>query len=152
MHILKLMLQKFFSLIVFIAFSLMSYAPMTVALEEKPSVDVQELFTSTKPIYGDSFTYPEGKAEMRLYKVDVKPGGVVPLHFHEAPLTSYIEKGQLTLKTNKGKSTTFREGDSFVLAGDTPPHTMANNGTLQAVMWVTVAAAEGVPTLTNVEV
>ena len=102
------------------AFSLMSYAPSAIAVEDKPPVDVQELFTSTKPIYGESFTYPEGKGEMRLYKVDVQPGGVVPLHFHEAPLTSYIEEGQLTLKTKKGKSTTFREGDSFVLSADTP--------------------------------
>ncbi len=88
---------------------------------------------------------------MRLYKVDVQPGGVLPLHFHEAPLTSHIEEGQLTLKTNKGKSTTFFEGDSFVLWADTPPHTMANNGKVQAVMWVTFAAAEGVPTPTDFE-
>ena len=109
------------------AFSLMSYAPIAIAVEDKPPVNVQELFTSTKPIYGESFTYPEGNGEMRLYKVDVQPGGVVPLHFHEAPLTSYIEEGQLTLKTKKGKSTTFREGDSFVLSADNLPHTMANN-------------------------
>ena len=145
------MLQKIFSLIAFLAFSLINYAPMAVAIEDKPPVDVQELFKSTKPIYGESFTYPEGKGEMRLYKVDVQPSGVVPLHFHEAPLTSYIEEGQLTLKTTKGKSTTFRKGDSFVLAADTPPHTMANNGKVPAVMWVTVAAAEGIPTITNVE-
>ncbi len=133
------------------AVSLMSYTPIVIAVEDKPPVDVQELFTSSKPIYGESFKYPECKVEMRLYKVDVQPGGVIPLHFHEAPLSSFIEKGQLTLKTKKGKSTTFREGDSFVLAADTPPHTMANNGKVQAVMWVTVAAAEGVPTLTNIE-
>ena len=133
------------------ALSLMSYPPIAMAVEDQPSVNVQELFKSTKPIYGESFIYPEGKGEMRLYKVDVQPGGLVPLHFHEAPLTSYIEEGQLTLKTKKGKSTTFRKGDSFVLAADTPPHTMANNGKVPAVMWVTVAAAEGVPTLTNVE-
>ncbi len=145
------MLQRIYSLIVCIAFSLISHVPMAMAIDDKPPVDVQELFKSTQPIYGESFTYPEGKGEMRLYKVDVQPGGVVPLHFHEAPLTSYIEEGQLTLKTKKGKSTTFREGDSFVLAIDTPPHTMANNGKVPAVMWVTVAAAEGVPTLTNVE-
>ena len=53
------------------AFSLMSYAPIAIAVEDKPPVDVQELFTSTKPIYGESFTYPEVKGEMRLYKVDV---------------------------------------------------------------------------------
>jgi len=145
------MLRKIFSFIAVMAFSLIGYGPVAMAVEDKPLVDVQELFTSTKPIYGDSFTYPEGKGEMRLYKVDVQPGGLVPLHFHEAPLTSYIEEGQLTLRTKKGKSTTFREGDTFVLAVDTPPHTMANNGKVPAVMWVTVAAAEGVPTLTNVE-
>ena len=145
------MLQKIFIYITCMAFALMSYVPIAKAVDDRPPVDVQELFTSTKPIYGESFTYPEGKGEMRLYKVDVQPEGVVPLHFHEAPLTSYIEQGQLTLKTKNGKSTTFREGDTFVLAADTPPHTMANNGKVPAVMWVTVAAAEGVPTLTNVE-
>ena len=134
------------------AFSLMSYAPIAIAVEDKPPVDVQELFTSTKPIYGESFTYPEGKGEMRLYKVDVQPGGVVPLHFHEAPLTSYIEEGQLTLKTKKGKSTTFREGDSFVLSADTPPHTMANNGKVPAVMWVTAVSYTHLTLPTNREV
>ena len=124
--------QKIFSLLAFMAFSLMSYAPIAIAVEDKPPVNVQELFTSTKPIYGESFTYPEGNGEMRLYKVDVQPGGVIPLHFHEAPLTSYIEEGQLTLKTKKAKSTTFCEGDSFVLLADTPPHTMANNGKVPA--------------------
>ena len=119
------------------AFSLMSYAPIAIAVEDKPPVDVQELFTSTKPIYGESFSYTEAKGEMRLYKVNVQPRGFVPLHFHEAPLTSYIEEGQLTLKTKKGKSTTFREGDSFVLSADTPPHTMANNGKVPACLLYT---------------
>ena len=145
------MLYKILSLLACMAFALMSYSPIAMAVDEKPPVDVQELFTSTKPIYGESFSYPKGKGEMRLYKVDVQPGGVVPLHLHEAPLTSYIDEGQLTLKTKKGKSTTFMEGDSFVLSADTPPHTMANNGKVPSVMWVVVAAAEGVPTLTNVE-
>ncbi len=71
-------------------FSFVSFAPIAIAVEDKPPVDVQELFSSKKPIYGESFTYPAGKGEMRLYKVDVQPSGVVPLHFHEAPLTSYI--------------------------------------------------------------
>tara|TARA_B100000700_G_C14561809_1_gene631443 strand:- start:57 stop:311 length:255 start_codon:yes stop_codon:yes gene_type:complete len=84
------MLQKIFSFLAFIAFSFMSYVPTAVGVEDKPLVDVQELFTSSQPIYGESFSYPPGKGEMRLYKVDVQPGGAVPLHFHEAPLTSYI--------------------------------------------------------------
>ena len=116
-------------------FALMSYSPIALVVDEKPPVDVQELFTSTKPIYVESFTYPKGKGEMRLYKVDVQPGSVVPLHYHEAPLTGFIDEGQLTLKTRKGnRSTTFIEGDSFVLSADTPPHTMANNGKVPSVM------------------
>ena len=71
---------------------------------------------------------------MRLCKVDVQPVGVVSLHFYEAPLTSYIEEGQLKPKEKKGKSTTFREGVSFVLAADTPPNTMANDGKVLAVI------------------
>ncbi len=145
------MLKKIFSAIACIACSLMLCTPIVLAVNAKPPVDVQEIFTSTKQIYGDTFTYPEGKAEMRLYKVDVASGAEVPLHFHKAPLTGHIQEGQLTLKTNKGKSTTFRAGDSFVLAGDTPPHTMGNTGQIPAVMWVSVASAEGIPTLTNVE-
>ncbi len=45
------MFQKTFSLIAFMAFSLMTFAPIAIAVEDKPPVDVQELFTSTKPIY-----------------------------------------------------------------------------------------------------
>ena len=72
---------------------------------------------------------------MRLYKVGVEPGSVVPLHFYEGTLSSDIEEGQLTLKTKKDNSNTFR-GRRFFLS---------------VFMWVTVAAAQGVPTLTNVE-
>ena len=43
------------------------------------------------------------------------------------------------------------EGDSFVLSADTPPHNMATNGKVTAVMLVVAAAAKGVPTLKNVE-
>tara|TARA_Y100001968_G_C18684866_1_gene404144 strand:- start:123 stop:263 length:141 start_codon:yes stop_codon:yes gene_type:complete len=31
------------------AFALMSYSPIAMAVDDKPPVDVQELFTSTKP-------------------------------------------------------------------------------------------------------
>ena len=50
-YILKLMLQQILSLIACIAFAFMTYAPIALAVDEKPLVDVQELFTSTKPIY-----------------------------------------------------------------------------------------------------
>ncbi len=126
------------------------FAP-SVAIAAVSPVDVQEIFTSTKTIEGDNFTYPKGTAEMRLYRVEVQAGEEIPLHSHPAPLTGHIETGQLTLKKESGQKQTFREGDSFVLGAKTPPHTMGNTGTKSAVMWVSVASAEGVPTLTPVE-
>ena len=88
---------------------------------------------------------------MRLYRVEVKAGAEIPLHSHPAPLTGHIEKGQLKLTKDNGQIETFLEGDSFVLGAKTPPHTMANTGKTSAVMWVSVASAEGIPTLTPVE-
>ncbi len=145
------MIKKILTAIAFIGLSLMIYPPIAIAVDEKPPIDVQEIFTSTKQLYGNNFSYPEGKAEMRLYKVDVEAGATIPLHFHQAPLTGHIQEGQLTLRTDKGKAQTFNSGDSFVLGADTPPHTMGNTGKVPAVMWVSVASAEGIPTLTNVE-
>ncbi len=118
-----------------------------IAMAAKSPVDVQEVFTSAKTIEGDTFSYPKGIAEMRLYRIQVEVNGEIPLHSHPAPLTGHMEAGQLTLKKDSGKSQTFREGDSFVLASKTPPHTMGNTGNKTAAMWVSVASAEGVPTL-----
>lgn len=117
------------------------------ALEDKSPVNVQEIFTSSKTIDGENFIYPKGKAEMRLIRVEVKKGATIPLHSHPSPLIGHIESGQLTLTKNTGNSEIFKEGDSFVLASNTPAHTMANSGKSTSVMWVAVASAEGIPTL-----
>ena len=115
--------------------------------EQTSPVDVQEIFTSSKTIEGENFKYPRGKAEMRLIKVEVEGGATIPLHSHPSPLMGHIESGELTLTKDAGDSTTFKEGDSFVLAANTPAHTMSNNGKRTSVMWVAVASAEGIPTL-----
>ena len=118
-----------------------------IANEEKLPVDVQEIFTSSKTIEGENFKYPRGKAEMRLIRVEVGGGATIPLHSHPTPLMGHIESGELTLTKASGNSTTFKEGDSFVLAANTPAHTMSNLGKASSIMWVAVASAEGIPTL-----
>ena len=118
-----------------------------IANEEKSPVDVQEIFTSSKTIEGENFKYPKGKAEMRLIRVEVEGGATIPLHSHPTPLMGHIESGELTLTKDTGNSTTFKEGDSFILAANTPAHTMSNSGKGSSVMWVAVASAEGIPTL-----
>ena len=122
-----------------------------VAAEEQLPVDVQEIFTSSKTIEGENFTYPRGKAEMRLIRVEVDGGATIPLHSHPTPLLGHIESGELTLTKDSEKSITFKEGDSFVLAANTPAHTMSNSGKSSSVMWVAVASAEGIPNLNPAE-
>ena len=117
------------------------------AIDEKSSVDVQEIFTSSENIDGDNFNYPKGKAELRLIRVEVDKGETIPIHSHPVPLLGHIESGELTLQEKTGFSKTFKEGNSFVLSANTPAHTMANTGDSSAIMWVSVAAAEGMPTL-----
>ena len=134
-------------LIVFTFILLIFNVNASYAINEKSPVDVQEIFTSSENIDGDSFKYPTGKAEMRLIKVEVDKGATIPMHSHPIPLLGHIESGELTLNEKTGISKTFKEGYSFILSGNTPAHTMENTGDSSAVMWVAVASAEGVPTL-----
>ena len=134
------------NLFIALAFAIMLINPSISIASESP-VEVQEIFTSSENIDGDNFKYPTGKAEMRLIRVEVDKGGAIPMHSHPIPLLGHIESGELTLDEKTGISKTFKEGDSFVLSGNTPAHTMENTGDSLAVMWVAVASAEGVPTL-----
>lgn len=110
-------------------------------------VSVTEMFTSSTTIDGDTFQYPSGKAEMRLVRVEFEKGATFPMHTHATPLLGYIEKGELTLAKKDGSSESFSQDESFILGPNTPAHTMGNSGDSDAIMWVTFAAAEGVPNL-----
>ncbi|WP_413440674.1 cupin domain-containing protein [Synechococcus sp. MIT S1220] len=110
-------------------------------------VNVTEMFTSSTTIDGDAFKYPSGKAEMRLVRVAFEEGATFPMHTHATPLLGYIEKGQLTLAKKDGSSETFKQDESFILGPKTPAHTMGNSGDSDAIMWVTFAAAKGIPNL-----
>ena len=134
------------NLFIAFAFALMLINPSISIAADSP-VNVQETFTSSVNIDGDTFRYPKGKAEMRLIRVEVVSGATIPMHSHPVPLLGHIESGELTLAEKKGISKIFKEGDSFVLSANTPAHTMANSGDSSAVMWVTMASAEGLPDL-----
>ena len=135
------MRQFFASLIALSMFLVMPYA----ALAEP--VSVTEMFTSSTTIDGDAFKYPSGKAEMRLVRVAFEEGATFPMHTHATPLLGYIEKGELTLAKKDGSNEVFKQDESFILGPKTPAHTMGNSGDGDAIMWVTFAAAKGIPNL-----
>ena len=46
---------------------------------------------------GDPLKYPKGKAEIRLQRVELAEGGIVPLHSHPIPLLGNVEQGTITV-------------------------------------------------------
>ena len=112
-----------------------------------PVVEVKQIMGTSKTLEGDSFSYPEGVSELRLYRVSFPPGTGFPLHTHPMPLTGYIQQGKIALVKPGGKKYVFLSGESFVIADQTPAHTMENVGEGYAVMLVNAVAAEGLETV-----
>ena len=106
-----------------------------------PAVEVKQIMGTSKTLEGDSFSYPGGVSELRLYRVSF------PLHTHPMPLTGYIQQGKIALVKPGGKKYVFLSGESFVIADQTPAHTMENVGEGYAVMLVNAVAAEGLETV-----
>ena len=75
------MIKNFF---IAIAFGLMLINPNILIAAESP-VDVQEVFVGSETMDGDALKYPKGKAEIRLQRVELTEGGIVPLHSHPFP-------------------------------------------------------------------
>ena len=113
---------------------------------------IQEVFTSSKTLNGTALKYPEGKAELRLYRVEIPVGGKIPLHTHAAPMMVYVQgvrSGSLlnTRVQPDGSEvkTVFKPGEAFI-EGANEPHYVENVGKEPTIVWVTVASVEGMPT------
>ena len=128
---------------------------------EKPPVStkpsIQEVFTSSETLNGTAIQYPEGKPELRLYRVEIPAGGKIPLHTHPAPMMVYVQgvnSGSLlnTRVQPDGTEikTLFKPGEAFV-EGANEPHFVENIGKEPTIVWVTVASVEGMPTTEFIE-
>ena len=115
-------------------------------------VKIDELFSGSKTLNGTTLSYPEGKPELRLYRVEIPVGGKIPLHTHPAPMLVYVQgvdSGELlnTRVQPDGSevSSVFKPGESF-LEGSSEPHFVENRSDKPTVVWVMVASVEGLPT------
>ena len=136
----------------FIAFAvaLMLINPSISIASESP-VDVQEVFVGSKTMDGDDLKYPRGKAEMRLQRVELAEGGIVPLHSHPIPLLGNVEQGTIVVKREGLDDITYTEGDSFIVGPKTPKHTMGNAKTDTAVVWFAAIGTKDLPILIPAE-
>ena len=138
----------------FIAFAcmLMLINPsISIAAESPSPVDVQEVFVGSETMDGDALKYPRGKAEIRLQRVELAEGGVVPLHSHPIPLLGNVEQGAIIVKREGMEDLTYTEGDSFIVGPKTPKHTMGNAKSDKAIVWFAAIGAKDVPILVPAE-
>ena len=141
------MIKNFF---IALAFALMLINPSISIAAESP-VEVQEVFVSSETMDGDALKYPKGKAEIRLQRVQLAEGGIVPLHSHPIPLLGNVEKGSIIVKREGMEDITYSAGDSFIVGPKTPKHTMGNATTDNAIVWFAAMGAKDIPILIPAE-
>ena len=143
------MIKKLF---IVLACMLMLINPsISIAAESPSPVDVQEVFVGSETMDGDALKYPRGKAEIRLQRVELAEGGVVPLHSHPIPLLGNVEQGTIIVKREGMEDLTYTEGDSFIVGPKTPKHTMGNAKSDKAIVWFAAIGAKDVPILVPAE-
>jgi len=137
-----------------IALTLAAFNPNQEAVASPTSTkpSIQEIFTSSLTLNGTALKYPEGKPELRLYRVEIPAGGKIPLHTHPAPMMVYVQgvrSGSLLNTRVQADGTeiktVFKPGEAFV-EGANEPHYVENTGKEPTIIWVTVASVEGMPT------
>ena len=115
-------------------------------------VKIDEVFSGSQTLNGTTLSYPEGKPELRLYRVEIPVGGKIPLHTHPAPMLVSVQgddSGDLfnTRVQPDGSevSGVIKSGETF-LEGSSEPHFVENRSDKPTVVWVYVASVEGMPT------
>ncbi len=141
------MLKNFF---IAFAFALMLINPNISIAAESP-IDIQEVFVGSETMDGDALKYPRGEAEIRLQRVELAKGGIVPLHSHPIPLLGNVEQGTIIVKREGMEDITYTEGDSFIVGPKTPKHTMGNSKGDKAIIWFAAIGAKDVPILIPAE-
>ena len=138
------------NLFIAFAFVLILINPIISIAAESP-VNVQEVFVSSETMDGDALKYPRGKAEIRLQRVELSEGGIVPLHSHPIPLLGNVERGTIVVKREGLEDIIYKEGDSFIVGPKTPKHTMGNAKSDNAIVWFAAIGAKDVPILIPAE-
>ena len=136
----------------FIAFALtLMLINPNISIAAESSLDVQEVFVGSETMDGDALKYPKGKAEIRLQRVELADGGIVPLHSHPIPLLGNVEQGTIIVKREGMEDIIYKEGDSFIVGPKTPKHTMGNFKSDTAIVWFAAIGAKDVPILIPAE-
>ena len=138
------------NLFIAFAFALILINPAISIAAESP-IDIKEVFVGSETMDGDVLKYPSGEAEIRLQRVELAKGGIVPLHSHPIPLLGNVEQGMIFVKRQGMEDLTYKSGDSFIVGPKTPKHTMGNAKSDNAIVWFAAIGAKDVPILIPAE-
>ena len=109
----------------------------------KAKIEVAELVKTTKSWNGAELpNYPQGKPQVTILRIKIPAGAKLPVHEHPVINAGVLLSGQLTVKTENGKTLYLKAGDPIVEVVDTW-HYGINDGETPAEIIVFYAGAVG---------
>jgi len=115
------------------------------AEQAKPQITI--LHSSSTSNAGEAFSYPTGTPKLTIAQVIFPVGAQLPMHTHPAPLIVHVISGELTSERPSGEKVTFKAGDTFIEAPNSP-HKVTNTGKQPTIVYGVFAGAEGMGQLT----
>lgn len=100
-------------------------APAQETAPVYPPLDL--LLQQSVTVIGQPFAYPAGTPTITAAVVTMVPGQQTGWHHHDAPLVGYILEGEVTVDYGPDGTRTYRAGDAFIEAFQTP-HNGTNTG------------------------
>ena len=112
---------------------------------ESPGVKALQLIRTTASWDGSPLpAYPAGQPEVTILRITIPPKTRLPLHEHPVINAGVLLRGQLTVKTEQGKTLHLKAGDPIVEVVD-KWHYGINEGDQPAEIIVFYAGVKGEP-------
>lgn len=105
---------------------------------------------TSETVIGQSFSWPDGPAEMTSVILTMQPGEETGPHYHEAPLFAVVLEGTLQVDYGDLGTRTYTEGMALMEALDVV-HNGTNVGDRPLKLLIAFAGAEGVRNTVAVE-
>jgi quercetin dioxygenase-like cupin family protein len=113
-----------------------------VAVAGEQGVHTEILARSTTSWDGETFQYPQGKAEISVVRITIPAGSTLPWHCHPVPLGGVVTQGRLKVSKPDGASTWVEAGQGLVEVSRQWHRGFAEEDVEIIVVY---AGAEGVP-------
>lgn len=116
--------------------------------EEHLKTKISPVLKSATTILGNEIYYPDGKAEIVSFIVEVPPGGVTPNHVHSYPVYIYIMEGEMTYTWEDGTVTIYKPGKAYI-EDSKSAHYGKNLGDITLKALIVGIGAEGIKFTTS---